>query len=271
MVKPPPDARLSLWALMANQLRHMRIRMNLRQHDVAAILDCSISQVSKYETGEKQLDERQCKALDAAWHTGQLFEILYYFAVSGENPNWSERLNHFQTSAIEHKIFANNLVPFPFQIEGYARSFLEMGHAEGIIADVGAALERRMNHQAAILKGDPQIWLLLDEAALRPMCDRTTMRKQIDYLLTASTRQNVSVRILPASTLPNLGVDGSFWWFELPDHQTAAFAGTVLEVGRIIDGQDSANRARLRFDRLATRAWSQDQSREWLIEQREAT
>ncbi|WP_026412208.1 helix-turn-helix domain-containing protein [Actinomadura oligospora] len=269
MVKPPPDARLSLWALMANHLRHMRIWMNLRQHDVAKILDCSISQVSKYETGDKQLDEKQCKALDAAWHTGQLFETLHYFAVSGENPNWSERLNTFQTSAIEHKIFANNLVPFPFQVEGYAWAFLEAGYADGTITDVEAAVARRMNHQAAILRGDPQIWLLLDEVAVRPMCDNSTMRKQIDHLLTVSTWRNVSVRILPSNT--PLGADGSFWWFELPDHRTVAFAGTVLDVGRIIDGQESANRARLRFDRLATRAWSQDQSREWLIERREDT
>ncbi|MFC4909035.1 helix-turn-helix domain-containing protein [Actinomadura gamaensis] len=268
MVKPPPDARLSLWALMANHLRHLRIYQNLRQHDVAKILDCSISQVSKYETGEKQLDENQCKALDAAWHTGHLFEILHYFATSGTNPNWSERLNHIQRTAIETRVFSYNIIPLPFQTEGYARSLLEAGHAAGLIGDVEGAVARRMAHQAEMLKGQPQIWAVLDEVALRPMGDGEVMGAQIDHLLKMAEPPHTSVRVLPECIAPHIGIDGSFWHFRMPNGHGLGFAGTALDVGKVIDDQTQADRTRIRFDRLAARARSEDESRDWLIRRR---
>lgn len=269
MVKPPPDAKLSLWALMANHLRHMRIRMNLRQHDVADVLNCSISQVSKYETGDKQLDETQCKALDATWKTGQLFQTLHFFATNGENPNWDERFNGIQRTAAETKVFSYNIIPIPFQTERYARSLFEAGHAAGLIKDVDAAVTRRMEHQAAILNGEPQIWVLLDEMALAPMCTREAMGEQLDHLLEMARPPHVSLRVLPEDAKPHIGVDGPFWWFGMPNRQGVAFVGTVLNIGRIIDDQAGADRIRLRFDRLAARAMSEQQSRDWLIKRRE--
>jgi hypothetical protein len=57
-------------------------------------------------------------------------------------------------------------------------------------------------------------------------------------------------------------MDGSFNCYILPGRRVAAFSGSALGVGRVIDDQAEAASVVLRFNRIAARAWSEDQSRE---------
>ncbi|MCP2340273.1 helix-turn-helix domain-containing protein [Actinomadura rupiterrae] len=269
MVKPPPDPYTSLYDLISFYLRFLRIQKNLRQHDVAEILGCSIGQVSKYETGEKQLDSADCIKLDNAWKTGGLFSILLFYARLGPDPTWPQRVKRFQRAGVEHKILNTTFIPIPFQTEDYARALLHAGYVAGNVLDVDGAVARRMELQAAILDGDPQIWLLLDTPGLRPMGSREMMRSQLDRVLELSQALHISVRILPDAATPHIAVDGSFWWTSLPRRRLMVFAGGALEVGRVIDDQAAALRAGLQFDRLAARAWNEDQTREHLMRLRE--
>ncbi|RMI44685.1 hypothetical protein EBO15_12070 [Actinomadura harenae] len=125
-----------------------------------------------------------------------------------------------------------------------------------------------MEHQTAMLRGERQIWAVLDEVALRPLASREVMCAQTDHLLKMAERHHVSLRIIPERITPHIGVDGSFWHFRMPRGEELGFAGTALDVGGIIDDQSRADRTRIRFDRLAARARSEDESREWLILER---
>jgi hypothetical protein len=60
-------------------------------------------------------------------------------------------------------------------------------------------------------------------------------------------------------------VDGAFSCFGLPGRRLAAFSGNALGVGRVIDDQQEAAEVVLRFHRIAARAWSEDQSCEYLL------
>ncbi|RFU43589.1 XRE family transcriptional regulator [Actinomadura logoneensis] len=269
MVKPPPDPHNSIYDLISYLLRFMRVEKNMRQHEIAEILGCSIGQVSKYETGEKQLNSGECKKLDAAWRTGGLFTLLQYYAELGPDPTWPQRVRRFQRTGVEHKIFNPTFIPIPFQTEDYSRALLQAGHTAGNVQNVDAAVGRRMEHQAAILADDPQIWLLLDVPALRRMGDSRMTRAQLNHLLELSESLHISVRILPDSATPHVGIDGSFWWTRLAARRLMVFAGGAFEIGRVIDDQAIAIGAGLQFDRLAARAWNEDQSREHLLKLRE--
>lgn len=168
----------------------------------------------------------------------------------------------YQIQASVLRIFSNNLIPLPFQTEDYARGLLGAGYAARLIDDVESAVAKRMEIQARILDGDPEIWLVLDEMALRPMGPPEVMREQYNRLLELERLPNVSIRMLPLSATPNIGVDGSFWCFELPNRRLAAFSGTALDVGRVIDDQTEVAGVAVRFERIAARAWSEDQTRE---------
>jgi transcriptional regulator with XRE-family HTH domain len=248
---------------MAYYLRFQRMRHGMTQAEVGKIIGCSNTQVSKYESGDKQLDAQQCAALDQAWDTGGVFATMLIFAKHGLDTNLPTRRRRYQHKAIEHQIFAH-LVPIPLQIEDYARGLLEAGHASGDIDDVDEAVARRMELQSKILENEPQLWIVIDQIALRPMGSPEVMAAQRDRLLELAGLNHVSIRILPLSAAPHIGVDGPFWCFTMPDRRLAAFSGSALDLGRVIDDQIEAARASLRFQRLAARAWNEDQSREYI-------
>ncbi|GLZ16381.1 transcriptional regulator [Actinomadura sp. NBRC 104425] len=262
MVRPSPDPKLSLYHFMAYYLRFLRKKHQLTQRQVAEILHCSDSQISKYESGEKLLNGEECERLDETWQTGKLFQIMLFFAKLGTDTSWPQRLARYQRTAIEHCVFGENVVPLPLQTEGYARSILEAGHAAGFLDDVDIALAIRMERQRSMLEGDPEVWVIIDEVALRPMGPPQVMAEQRDYLLEMGRQRNVSVRILPKSAAPHIGVDGSFHVFTLRDNRRAAYSGNAINVGRVIDDQKEVASVALRFQRLAARSLSEDQSRD---------
>ncbi|TDD79281.1 helix-turn-helix domain-containing protein [Actinomadura rubrisoli] len=264
MVRPSPDPHSSIYAFMAYYLRFLRLQHGATQAEVGEIIGCSNSQVSKYESGEKQLDGGQCAALDKWWNTGGLFTIMLGYAKLGTDANAPTRLNRYQRKAVAHYIFSSSLIPLPLQTEDYARGLLEAGHAAGFLEDVETSLQERMELQAAILDGDPEIWAVLEQVALRPMGSRAVMTVQWDHLLQMGKSSQVSIRILPSTVAPHIGMDGSFHGFTLPGRRPAAFSGTALGVGRVVDDQTEAASVALRFNRIAARAWNEDQSREYL-------
>lgn len=264
MVRPSPDPHESIYAFLAYYLRFLRTRHNATQADVAKILNCSIGQVSKYESGDKQFGSRECTALDKAWNTGGVFTIWLGYAKLGIDANAPVRRARYQRRAIEHCIYSGNVVPIPLQTEDYARSLLGAGQSAGLIEDLEPAVAQRMEFQAAILDGKPDIWIVIDQIALRPMASPQVMADQRDRLVEMGKLRHISIRILPLSAAPHTGADGSYWCFMLPGRRLAAYSGNALGLGRVIDDQAEAAGVMSRFHRLAARAWSEDQSREHL-------
>jgi hypothetical protein len=262
VVRPSPDPKISIYHFMAYYLRFLRVQKRATQVEVGQILGCSDSQVSKYESGEKHLDGGQCSALDEAWKTGGLFTIMLGYAKLGTDANWPERLVRYQRRATAHHIFANNLIPLPLQTEDYTRELLGAGHAAGLLEDVDTALAQRMELQEGILEGRPEIWVIIDEVALRPIGPPRVMAGQRERILEIGTLPHVSVRVLPRSAAPHVGLDGSFHVFTLPDARLSAFSGAALGVGRVIDDQTEAAGVAVRFHKIAARSWSEDQSRD---------
>ncbi|MFL6054222.1 MAG: DUF5753 domain-containing protein [Actinoallomurus sp.] len=192
---------------------------------------------------------------------------LRNFARLSHNPDWPARVDRCQREADQLKIFHNSFIPLPFQTEDYARGLLSAGHAAGLVQDLEAALARRMTHQAAILErrpAPPLIWAVLDEAALRPMGAPAVMKAQFEHLIECGSLPHVSLRVVPLTAAPHVGIDGWFTFFELPGRRLAAFAGATLDVGRMIDEQAEAAAVSVRFDRIAAQAFNEDQTRDLL-------
>jgi DNA-binding XRE family transcriptional regulator len=233
------DPDESLWHAIAFHLRYERQKRGMSQTEVGAIIGVNKHGVSNAEAGRNKLTRIQSDRLDKAWDTGGLFARLRRFARLNHNPDWPARVDCYQREANQLKIFYNSFIPLPLQTEDYARGLLSAGHGAGLIHDVEAALTRRMDHQAAILERPvpPLIWAVLDEAALRPMGHPAMMKAQFEHLVACSRMPHVSLRVVPLTAAPHIGIDGWFWLFELAGRRVAAFAGTTLDVGRVIDDQ----------------------------------
>ncbi|MCO5970897.1 helix-turn-helix domain-containing protein [Actinoallomurus soli] len=262
------DPDESLWNAIAFHLRYERQKRGMSQTEVGNIIGVNKHGVSNAEAGRNKVTSAQAARLDKAWDTGGLFLRLRRFARLSHNPDWPARVDRYQRDSDQLKIFYNSFVPLPFQTEDYARGLLSAGHSAGLIDDLEAALLRRMAHQAAILERRPQpplIWAVLDEAALRPMGGPAVMKAQFEHLIHCSRLPHVSLRIVPLTAAPHIGIDGWFWFFELPGRRLAAFAGTTLDVGRVIDDPAEAVSVAIRFDRLAAQALNEDQTRDLLL------
>lgn len=266
MVRESPDPTTSIYALMAYYLRFLRLKFKLTQTQVGDIIGVTKGQVSKLELGERQLDSAECRALDRAWDTGDLFTILLNYAKLVVGPNWLKSLFTYQRIAIEHYIFGANVVPLPLQTEDYARSLLQAGRDAGYVENVDKALGDRMKRQAVMLEHHPYLWVVIDEVALRPMGPSSVMADQWGHLLELGRLPHVSIRILPAAATPHIGLDGSFHTFVLPNRRITAFSGSALGVGKLVDDNGEAAQVLQRFHRIAARAWSEDQSRRYIEE-----
>lgn len=262
------DPDESLWHAIAFHLRYERQKRGLSQTRVGDIIGVNKHGVSNLEAGRNKLTRIQADRLDKVWDTGGLFARLRHFARLSHNPDWPARVERYQCEANQIKIFHNSYVPIPFQTPDYARGLLSVGHAAGLVDDVDAALARRLDHQTAILQrrsGLRLIWAVLDEAALRPMGESAVMKAQLEHLIECGTMPHVSIRVVPLTSAPHMGIDGWFWFFELSARRLAAFAGTTLDVGRLIDDQGEAASVCIRFDQIAAQALNEEQTRDLLM------
>ncbi|GAA2457631.1 helix-turn-helix transcriptional regulator [Actinomadura vinacea] len=261
------DPDESLWHALAFHLRYERQRRGLSQAATGEIMGVNKHAVSNMEAGRNKMTHIQAVRLDRAWDTGGLFARLRRFAKLIYDPDWRRRLDRYQREADQLKIFYNHLIPLPFQTEDYGRGLLGAGYAAGLVDDLEAAVVSRMDLQKAILQRRPKpalIWAVLDEAALRPMGPPEVMQAAYEHLVELSLLPDVSLRVLPMDAAPHIGVDGSFWYFDLPGHHVAAFAGTTLNIGSIIDDKHEATNVAIRFDRIAARTLNEDQTRDLL-------
>jgi hypothetical protein len=80
----------------------------------------------------------------------------------------------------------------------------------------------------------PRVFVVLDESVLiRPVGGREIMSRQLESLLSASeTSAHVVVQVVPMSTAPHPGLDGSFQLIKLPEPQK----GQVLVLETRVSG-----------------------------------
>lgn len=166
VVREPLDPRISLWHWLAFQLRHLREKNDLTLAQVGSVISAARSTVSNIEAGRLRIDDRQAFLLDQHYRTGFLLQLLLHYARLGHDPEWMKEFIRYESEARVIKAYAGNVIPIPFQTEGYIRGLLSesLRGPEGVETEV----ERRLMAQATTLdrEGAPWVWVLIDEAAI---------------------------------------------------------------------------------------------------------
>jgi hypothetical protein len=105
------------------------------------------------------------------------------------------------------------------QCRAYAEALLR-GHQPGLSdSQVTVRLDLRMRRQEALDRADPQVELIavIDESVLRrEIGGRVVLAEQLDHLLTAANRPNVSIRVLPYSVGVHPALHGPFTLLDFP-------------------------------------------------------
>jgi transcriptional regulator with XRE-family HTH domain len=255
-----------MWAWMAHDLRFFREQRGQTGHDVAKIINCARSSLSRLETGQAKLDDNMAAALDKAWNTGGHFTYQLWYARLGHNPDWLREHLDIEVRASVIKTYEAQVIPGLLQIPEYARALF----AADCVPDVERAVEGRMSRQAILTtEPPPQLWVLLSENALDwPVGGADVMRKQLDRLLEASEQPNIGLRVLPRSAGAHVGLNGSF---KIMSTEAGDIAYTDSPGGgRLVPAAEEVRDYGLRYDRIGQHALPDVQSRDKIRQAMEA-
>jgi transcriptional regulator with XRE-family HTH domain len=241
---------------LALELRRLREAAKLTCEEVAEQLECSASKISRVETGRVSVSPRDVRdMLEIYGVADEQRDGLVQLARESRQKGWWHAYGdtiqpHFATylglesAASEIRIYEVNVIPGLLQTEEYARTMLTAGMVNSPRQDIERRVALRMERQRLSREYPPELWCVLDEAALRRhVGGREVMRVQLEHLLEMASLRNVSLQVLPfaGGAHPGIGrafnilsfgedVDPDVVYLEL--HESALWVENVEEVDR---------------------------------------
>nr|WP_285567208.1 helix-turn-helix transcriptional regulator [Actinoallomurus iriomotensis] len=113
-------------------------------------------------------------------------------------PSWFEVYIGLEEAASSIRIFETKSVPGLLQTEEYARNAILLGHPLASGHEIEQRVGLLMRRQALLTAPPPNLWAVVDEAALRrPIGGRSLMRNQIKHLIDLSESCQTVLQIAP--------------------------------------------------------------------------
>ncbi|MBF6300936.1 helix-turn-helix domain-containing protein [Nocardia amamiensis] len=210
---PPPSLPRRRFG---NHIREARNAANLRQPDVAKAMRWSVPTQSRIERGYLgTLNDRDVRDLCEVLGIDDKNEVAALIALleeaTAQPKKWwqqhtevmQERFDVYvglESEARSIDIYRSELVPGLFQTADYAKALNQLFFPHDSEEQQARRIELKLQRQASLTrKTKPlKVNLVLDEAILhRVVGNRRIMRAQAAHLADMSTRENISIRILP--------------------------------------------------------------------------
>ncbi|MEW2353780.1 helix-turn-helix transcriptional regulator [Spirillospora sp. NPDC029432] len=255
------DPRASMWDFLAVYLHFLRNKHGLSCAAVGKMTNTARQTVSHWEAGRLKPSERQLRALDDTYGTGDLLCLLLHHARTGHDPNWFSAHLELEARASTIKIYERSLVPGLFQTEAYARTLF----VQGGVQDIEESVAGRLARQETLLRPEPPLlWVLLEEDVIdRAIGEPRVMYEQLSRLLELAAKPHVMLRVVPRSIGFHPGLDGSFKLLGVA-RETLAYI-EASGGGRLVGDPAEVHAFEIRYDRIGTDALSRSASRQ-LIE-----
>ncbi|MWK36936.1 helix-turn-helix domain-containing protein [Actinomadura sp. J1-007] len=163
-VRDPLDPKTSMWYFLAFYLRFLRERAGLSLTQCGSVIGIARSTVSNMEAGRQRPHDDWMVKLDKKYDTGQLLQVLLWFARMAHDPDWGRQLLKYEEEAISTKSFHAQVVPLALQTEDYTRACVRASKFK----DLDGTMARRTARKTAYLdRGDAVLtWAVIDEAVL---------------------------------------------------------------------------------------------------------
>jgi hypothetical protein len=134
-------------------------------------------------------------------------------------PRWLELYIGLEKAASVIRTYEVQFVHGLLQTEDYARAVILISHAHASAAEIDRRVSLRMRRQQLLTQpGAPEVWAVLDEAALRrPPGGPEVMRAQLEHLLKIIDLPNVTLQIVPFHVGPHAAAGGPFTILRFPE------------------------------------------------------
>jgi len=269
---------------LAAELREIRESKGRSGETVAAALKWSPSKISRYERAKTGLRPREVeRLLDYYQITGPRREMLLALAEDAAQKGWWEDFSDIlsedyqQFIGLEHEaasiaIWHVDVVPGLLQTEEYARNIISSyGRVEPTAPGmIGRLVRVRMRRQQVLDRPELQISVVLDESILkRRIGNETVMHEQLQRLVEAADRPNLTLQILPLDAQHTV-VGESFEIFGFGTDADAMLQDVVateaMRSGFILEGERETYLHRIAFQTLTDAALDPVASRALVLE-----
>lgn len=264
------------------ELRRLRENAGLMIEDVAKHLECSMSRVSRIETGKsvaRLRDVRDMLDLYGLTDIAQR-EYLSTLARQAQQRGWwtefeavlSAGLDTYvglEASADTLRSFQTHLVPGLLQSEEYARALIQAGRLAEEYATVERLITLRTRRQDLLTPPNAlDLWVVLDEAVLcRPIGGPAIMRAQLERLRELGEITTVTIQVLPFARGAHPGLHGAFTLIGFPDPTDLDVVYVDSPAGNIfLEKERDVRRHTMWFDHLRAAALPPDESSEIIAE-----
>ncbi|MFG1623625.1 helix-turn-helix domain-containing protein [Kribbella sp. NPDC049227] len=218
--------------MLGGQLRRMRESAGISRADAGWQIRASESKVSRMELGRVGFKERDVNDLlglygmDDEEERNRLMEL----ARAANNPGWWSRygdvmpswFNNYvglEVAATLIRTYEVMFVPGLLQTEEYARAVVQLGKSFLPGEEVEQRVSLRVTRQQILTRMNPaRLWVVIDESVLhRPVGGEAILRAQIEHLIMWAQQPNITLQIMPFSSVGYPGTGGAFSLLRFPD------------------------------------------------------
>jgi transcriptional regulator with XRE-family HTH domain len=235
-----PQSPIGSRRRLGAELRRLRGKVGLTLDEVADLMTCSTSKISRLETGKgipKLPDIRELiRIYGVTSDTEQ--DMLLRLVRDGRQPGWWEPLTEgvhperfvmdypgryaaLENDATVIRSFDVTLVHGLLQTEDYARTVLSTLLPHHSAEEIDRLVELRLKRQEALRRTSPpplELVAVLDEALLlRAVGGRADWAAQLEHIVEMADLPTVSVRVLPFDSGLLRAHYGHFVLLEIPD------------------------------------------------------
>ncbi len=262
------------------RLRHLRESRNIGRDEAGYEIRASGSKISRMELGRVSFKERDIADLLTLYGVTDTEErsVLLTLARQANTPGWWQQFSDIlpswfqsylglESAASLIRTYELQFVPGLLQTAEYARAVITLGHPGISEEELERRIEVRRLRQANLSRPDgPQLWVVIDEAALRrPIGGPAVMRAQIDALVKAASMPNVQLQVIPFLSGGHAATGGPFTILrfaerELPDVVYLEQLTTAL----YLDKRDDVDQYAIAMERVCVEAEPPHQSEDML-------
>jgi hypothetical protein len=218
--------------LLGAHLRRLREAEGVSRETAGWEIRASESKISRMELGRVSFKERDVADLLTLYGVTdeEEREAWLTLARQANTPGWWQREGDIlpgwfqpylglESAAVLIRTYEVQFIPGLLQTPEYAKAVILLGHANAPPAEVERRVAVRMKRQQVLAREDPpQLWVVVDEGALRrPIGGPEVMRAQLRMLVDATKLPHVRLQVIPFNAGGHAAAGGSFSILRFPE------------------------------------------------------
>lgn len=230
-LRPAEGGPTVLRILLGSQLRRLREEKGISPDQAGEAIRATRSKISRLELGRSSFKLRDVADLLTKYGVTDEGDREAMLALARQAntpgwwhqyadliPSWLETYIGLEEAASVIRTYETQFVHGLLQTADYARAVVLLRHEDTPEAEVKRRVDMRL-HRQRILDGDsgPQIWSVIDEAALRrPYGGRDVMRGQLQHLIECAANPRITLQVMPFAGGGHAAAGGQFTILRFP-------------------------------------------------------